>query len=51
MDALGIDRAHVVGFSDGAIAGYLLALRHPGRIRSLVAISGNLNPSVSVPPR
>jgi pimeloyl-ACP methyl ester carboxylesterase len=28
---LGIDRAHVVGFSDGAIAGYLLALRHPGR--------------------
>jgi pimeloyl-ACP methyl ester carboxylesterase len=50
LDALGIDRAHVVGFSDGAIAGYLLALRHPRRIRSLVAISGNLNPSVTVPP-
>lgn len=50
LDALGIDRAHVIGFSDGAIAGYLLALHHPGRIRSLVAISGNLNPSVAVPP-
>ncbi len=50
LDERGIDRCHVIGFSDGAIAGYLLALRHPSRVRSLVAISGNLDPSVFVPP-
>lgn len=45
MDAIDIGSAHVVGFSDGAIIGLLLALRHPERIRSLVAISGNLDPT------
>jgi pimeloyl-ACP methyl ester carboxylesterase len=45
LDALGLDRVHVVGFSDGAINGLLIALHHPTRIRSLVAISGNLDPS------
>src|SRR5690606_35497787 len=42
LDALGLASAHVVGFSDGAIIGLLLALGHPDRVRSLVAISGNL---------
>ena len=46
LDALGLDRVHVLGFSDGAILGLLLALRHPDRVRSLVSISGNLDPSV-----
>lgn len=45
LDGLGVDDVHVVGFSDGAIIGLLVALRHPRRIRSLVAISGNLDPS------
>lgn len=45
MDAVGLEAAHVVGFSDGAIIGLLLALDHPDRVRSLVAISANLNPS------
>jgi pimeloyl-ACP methyl ester carboxylesterase len=44
MDALGLSSAHVVGFSDGATIGMLLALAHPGRVRSLVHISGNLRP-------
>lgn len=44
MDALGIERAHVVGFSDGAIIGLLLALEHPERLHSVVSISGNLTP-------
>jgi pimeloyl-ACP methyl ester carboxylesterase len=44
LDEAGIDRAHIVGYSDGAIIGLLLALRHPERVRSLVAISGNLDP-------
>ena len=44
LDARGVESAHIVGFSDGAIIGLLLALRHPERVRSLVSISGNLNP-------
>ena len=45
LDEIGLADAHIVGFSDGAIIGLLLALQHPGRVRSLVAISGNLDPS------
>jgi len=45
LDAMGLDDVHVVSFSDGAIIGLLIALQQPGRIRSLVAISGNLDPS------
>ncbi len=44
LDALEVGPAHVVGFSDGAIIGLLLARDHPDRVRSLVAISGNLDP-------
>jgi len=45
LDALGVDSAHVIGYSDGGIIGLLLALEHPHRVRSLVAISANLDPS------
>lgn len=45
LDAVGLDRVHVVGFSDGAIIGLLLAIDHPERVRSLVAISANTDPS------
>ncbi|MFT3943789.1 MAG: alpha/beta hydrolase [Ancrocorticia sp.] len=44
LDTRGVGSAHIIGYSDGAIIGLLLALRHPGRVRSLVSISGNLNP-------
>ncbi|BCY10030.1 alpha/beta fold hydrolase [Actinoplanes sp. L3-i22] len=46
LDAVGLESAHVVGYSDGGIIGLLLALDHPQRVRSLVAISANLDPSV-----
>ncbi|PUA79084.1 alpha/beta hydrolase [Nocardioides currus] len=46
LDAVGLERVHVVGFSDGAITGLMLALEHPQRVRSLVSISANLDPSV-----
>jgi pimeloyl-ACP methyl ester carboxylesterase len=48
MDAVGLDSAHIVGFSDGADIGMLLALAHPARVRSLVHISGNLRPGEDV---
>ncbi|WP_449281052.1 alpha/beta fold hydrolase [Leucobacter sp.] len=45
LDAQGVGSAHVIGYSDGAIIGLLLARDHPERVRSLVAISANLDPS------
>ena len=49
MDAVGLAAADVIGFSDGAIIGLLLARDQPSRVRSLTAISGNLNTSGFVP--
>ena len=48
MDAVGLESAHIVGFSDGADIGMLLALAHPERVLSLVHISGNLRPDADV---
>jgi pimeloyl-ACP methyl ester carboxylesterase len=45
LDAMEVARVHVVGFSDGAITGLLLARDHPDRVSSLVAISANRDPS------
>jgi pimeloyl-ACP methyl ester carboxylesterase len=38
LDALNLDAAHVVGASMGGMIAQLLAIRHPGRILSLVSI-------------
>jgi aminoacrylate hydrolase len=40
MDALGIDRARIVGHAAGGLAGMDLALRFPERIESLAVING-----------
>jgi pimeloyl-ACP methyl ester carboxylesterase len=40
LDALQIARADVVAFSAGAAPGLQFALRHPGRVKHLVVISG-----------
>ena len=49
LDTVGLESAHVVGFSDGAILGLLLAIEHPTRVRSVVSISANLDPDGFVP--
>ena len=41
---LGVSSAHIVGFSDGAILGLLLARDYPDVVVSLVSIGANLEP-------
>lgn len=38
MDALGIDKARILGFSDGGIVGYRIAALAPKRVRALVTL-------------
>jgi pimeloyl-ACP methyl ester carboxylesterase len=44
LNALRIDKAHIVGFSDGAIIALHLALTAPERIASMVLLGANYNP-------
>jgi pimeloyl-ACP methyl ester carboxylesterase len=49
LDALKIDRAHVVGVSLGGMVAQVLAVRHPERVASLTSImSSSGNPFVSM---
>jgi len=42
LDALGVDRAQVVGMSMGGIIAQLVALAHPDRVRGLTLVSTSL---------
>lgn len=44
LDALGVTRAHVLGFSDGGIEALLMARDHGNRVATLVAEGANLTP-------
>ena len=50
LDAVGLDAADVVGHSDGANIGLLLAGRSPSRVNRLVSISGNFDVGGMSPP-
>ena len=45
LDTLNIERAHVLGWSDGAIIGLDMAIRVPERLGKLVAFGVNYHPS------
>jgi pimeloyl-ACP methyl ester carboxylesterase len=42
LDAMHIDSAYVIGWSDGGINALLLAMRHPGKVIKLVATGANI---------
>jgi pimeloyl-ACP methyl ester carboxylesterase len=44
LDAMHIDSAYVVGWSDGGINSLLLAIRHPDKVKKLVSTGANLWP-------
>ena len=41
MEAAGIDKAHLVGYSLGGRVGFEIAYSHPGRLASLVTLGGS----------
>jgi len=45
MDVLGIPKAAIVGWSDGAIIGLQIAIKHPERLSRLFAFAANSDPS------
>ena len=40
LDTLGIDKAHIIGYSCGAYVGCYMASKYPDKVRSLVTIGG-----------
>jgi pimeloyl-ACP methyl ester carboxylesterase len=45
LDSVGVDRATMVGYSDGARLIYALAARHPERVAAIVGIGGVAHPN------
>jgi pimeloyl-ACP methyl ester carboxylesterase len=45
LDAMHIDSAYVIGWSDGGINALLLAIRHPEKVKRLAATGANLWPT------
>lgn len=44
LEKIGIQKANIIGWSDGGIIGLLMAMNHPEKVDKLVAIGANINP-------
>lgn len=51
LDAMKIDSADVIGWSDGGINGLLLAIRHPEKVKKLAITGANLVPDTTAVPQ
>jgi pimeloyl-ACP methyl ester carboxylesterase len=51
LDAMKIDSAYVIGWSDGGINALLLAIRHPEKVKKLASTGANLVPDTTAVPR
>ena len=51
LDAMKIDSAYVVGWSDGGINGILMAVRHPEKVKKLAITGANLRPDTTAVPK
>ena len=51
LDAMKIDSADVIGWSDGGINGLLLAIRHPEKVKKLATTGANLVPDTTAVPQ
>ncbi|HMG66819.1 MAG TPA: alpha/beta hydrolase [Chitinophagaceae bacterium] len=51
LDAMKIDSAYVIGWSDGGINALLLAIRHPEKVKKLASTGANLVPDTSAVPQ
>ena len=51
LDAMKIDSADVIGWSDGGINGLLLAIRHPEKVKKLAVTGANLVPDTTAVPQ
>jgi pimeloyl-ACP methyl ester carboxylesterase len=50
MDALGIERANVLGYSMGSLVAQELAINHPEKIKRLILFAGNCGGSQAIQP-
>src|SRR5215813_13179872 len=51
LDAMKIDSAYVLGWSDGGINALLLAIRHPDKVKKLASTGANLVPDTTAVPK
>ncbi len=51
LDAMKIDSAYVIGWSDGGINGLLLSIRHPQKVKKLAITGANLVPDTTAVPQ
>jgi pimeloyl-ACP methyl ester carboxylesterase len=51
LDAMKIDSADVIGWSDGGINGLLLSIRHPEKVKKLAVTGANLVPDTTAVPK